>query len=339
MAQQLNPFSDYLPTWFDPSEFQPGNLLRYTRTDMAARTGTDYGLSHGIPSAKDDQFRIKLVLVDMQLDFIDPASEALAIGNAATNWWPAIDDTRRVTEWIFKYAPFISQIDYSLDTHLPIQIFTLLWWIMRDQNGGARMPDPFTMINSGNFASQYLPLYEADWSAEYIDELATIAKKELMLWPFHTLSGTPGHSLVPATHEAISWWSGMRRSNPTILSKGTVPKVEHYSILEPEVKIAGNNEAQLNLRFFDDISGYDAIYVAGQAKSHCVLETCESIVRYLSGNPALRHMLSRVHILMDGMSSVYHPAVDFEALCAPRYEYFRSLGVNLVTTADPVIVR
>ncbi|RMG79266.1 MAG: isochorismatase, partial [Chloroflexi bacterium] len=75
------------------------------------------------------------------------------------------------------------------------------------------------------------------------------------------------------------------------------------------------------------------IYVAGQAKSHCVLETVASLVRHMGEDSGT---LSRIHLLTDCMSSVVHPEIDFEAIANETFARFAEHGVQLVTSTDPI---
>ncbi|PJF21993.1 MAG: hypothetical protein CUN56_08225, partial [Phototrophicales bacterium] len=175
------------------------------------------------------------------------------------------------------------------------------------------------------------PLYEQEWSQNYVAQLEQSAKKQLMIWPYHTLLGTPGHALVPAIYEAIAYHTAARRIQPTILIKGTLPITEHYSIMEPEVKIEGNPMGQLNTSLLDVIGQYDLIYVAGQAKSHCVLETLASMMRYYPPE-----IIAKIRVLEDAMSSVTHPEIDFDHLANETLAQFAEQGMKLVKTSDPI---
>ena len=73
------------------------------------------------------------------------------------------------------------------------------------------------------------------------------------------------------------------------------------------------------------------IYVAGQAKSHCVLESVSSMMRYFEGRPEI---INKIHLLTDAMSSVYSPAVDFEAMANMAFRQFTSHGLKLTTTEE-----
>jgi nicotinamidase-related amidase len=134
-------------------------------------------------------------------------------------------------------------------------------------------------------------------------------------------------------YEAIVYHASARRCQPRLVLKGTIAKTEYYSLLEPEVPVPEDPAGVLNEPFLAELMSYDAIYVAGQAKSHCVLETIASIVRRFGDR---RDVMSRVHILTDCTSSVRHPTIDFEAIANETLERFASMGLKRVTSTDPV---
>ena len=278
------------------------------------------GLKAGLTPAKTDNKRTLLLLVDMQVDFIHEDGSLSVPG--------AIEDTRRTIEWIYTNAGQLTTIAASLDSHLPVQIFYGTWW--QDQDGNN--PPPFTMISAEDVASEkWLPLYEVEWSKDYVRKLQSQAKKNLMIWPYHTMIGTPGHNLTPALYEALAFHAAARQTEPIFLSKGSIPKTEHYSMLEPEVKVPDHFQGTLNTNFLQMISSYDEIFVAGQAKSHCVLETVQSMMNYFNSD-----VISKMRVLEDAMSSVMHPEIDFEAIATTAFNNFAEHGLSIVQTTTPI---
>ena len=300
-----------------PEHYTPDRIgTLYT---PATRAAVDAGQDVVVSPASEDRRRIYLLLVDMQVDFIHPDGALYVPG--------AVEDTRRTIEWIYRNTGQITKIGASLDSHIPIQIFSPTWWV--DKAG--KHPEPYTSIAVEDVqAGIWNPLYEREWSLDYVEALEQNAKKTLMIWPYHTLIGTPGHTLVPALYEAIAYHSAARKSQPTLYSKGSIAKTEHYSIMEPEVKVRGEVQGDVNEAFLDELSTYDLIYVAGQAKSHCVLETVSSMMRHFP-----RETIQKMRVLNDAMSSVAHPEIDFDAMADATFERFQEIGLSMVnTTAD-----
>jgi nicotinamidase-related amidase len=298
----------YLPEWI-------GEL--YVPNTSAA---IDAGRRADLRPSATDQRKVFLLLVDCQVDFVHPQG-ALSVPGA-------VDDVRRTVEWIYRHAGVITTIGASLDSHVPLQIFSPAWWV--DEAGNH--PAPYTLIYEADVtAGRWRPLYDYDWSIEYVSRLEEASKKVLTIWPYHTLIGTPGHNLVPALYEAIAYHTAARGSQPMFLSKGSLPRTEHYSILEPEVKLTNDPMGGINHEFMGALSAYDVIYVAGQAKSHCVLETVTSMVRHYP--PAV---LRNIRVLKDAMSSVVHPDVDFDAIANETFASYERLGLKLVATTDGI---
>ena len=280
------------------------------------------GIARRLPAAGEDALKVALVLVDMQVDFIH-RDGALSVPGA-------IDDCRRVIEWIYRNVGRISKIFLSLDSHYPLQIFFSTWW--RDADGNH--PPPNTIISASDLeGDRWQPVYESEWSRQYVAQLEEQHRKQLMIWPYHTMVGTVGHNLSPSLYEAICYHSAARGSQPAKLIKGSIPRTEHYSILEPEVKVADHPQGEVNHALLRELDKYDLIYLAGQAKSHCVLETVNSIMRAWAPRPA---QIKRLRILEDGMSSVVVPDIDFDALADAAYQRHRDDGLAFKRTTEAI---
>ncbi len=303
-----------------PSFYNPAKVGQLYPPDTSTAIATGRLASRS--PAKDDARRVILLLVDTQVDFVH-SDGALSVPGA-------VGDTRRTIEWIFSNIHNLTAIAASLDSHTPIQIFYPTWWADQDGNH----PAPFTSITSMDLRNgRWKPLYEPQWSTQYVSQLEEQSKKVLMIWPYHTMIGTPGQSITPALYEAIAYHAGARAAQPQFLYKGSIAKTEHYSILEPEVEVPEEPLGKLNTGFLNMLAAYDLIYIAGQAKSHCVLETAASIIRHLGGMP---NMVQKIRFLSDCTSSVVHPEIDFDAMANRTLRQFERQGIQLVTSADPI---
>jgi len=241
-----------------------------------------------------------------------------------------VDDTRRTIEWLLRHAGEVTDVAASLDSHIPLQIFYSTWW----RNADGRPPAPYTPITAQQVEDgTWRPLYEPGWSKGYAHRLEAQFKKQLMIWPFHTMLGTPGHALDPSLAQAIAFHSAGRQSQPTYIIKGLIAKTEYYSLLEPEVKVPEDPRGNLNQAFLDGLLAYDRVYVAGQAKSHCVLETLASIVRHVGDSPEI---LGKLRLLEDCTSSVAHPEIDFEAMALEALGEFEARGLRRVSSSEPL---
>ncbi len=272
--------------------------------------------------AQHDRRPTALLLVDFQIDFCHPSGSLSVPG--------AVGDLRRTIELLYREAEHIKTIVVSLDSHLTYQIFYPTWWI--DERGDH--PPPHTVIDSEAVrAGKFRPLREIAWSLRYVEDLEQKAKKALYLWPYHTMIGGIGQALDPALFEAIHWHAVARRSQPVFVQKGMIPGSEHYSPFEPEVKVPTHPHGALNTTLLKLLETHERIYVAGEAKSHCVLEACSSMVRHFSGQP---DVIQRIHFLRDCTSSVHAPGIDFDAMAERELAVFAKQGMRFCASTDPL---
>lgn len=303
------------PDFYDPQRI--GTLFY---PDMA-RIASQAQQSNLAPATQDTK-KIHLVVIDMQIDFCHPGGSLYVPG--------AEGDIRRLIEFIYRNASRISQITCSLDSHLPHQIFHPAWWV--DKKGNH--PAPFTMITYDEVkAGKWRPLQEMERSVDYLRRLEADAKKTLTIWPYHVLIGGIGNALDPELFSAVLWHSLARQVEPHWLSKGSIPLTEHYSIIQPEVPMPDQPLGRKNQAFLNTLAEADAIFIAGEASSHCVLETVEDLVEEFSQRP---EVLRRIYFLSDCASPVVHPEVDFTAITQARFAEFAAQGVNFVKSTDPL---
>jgi len=271
--------------------------------------------------AAGDRETVALVLVDYQHDFTVPTGTLSVPG--------AQEDVARLLRWFYASAAHITTIYASLDTHLPAHIFFSAWW--RDPRSGTP-PPPFTPITVADVeAGRWEPVQEANWSRQYVHTLAEQARKDLMIWPYHTMQGTLGQMLVAPISEAIAWHSAARSSQPVYLTKGLTPRTEFYGIFGAEVPDPADARSQLNTPLLSEVMRHDRVYIAGEASSHCVLATIHQLAAYCQGQPDL---LKRLYVLTDCSSPVRHPTIDFEALTAQDLALLQEQGVRLVKSTE-----
>ncbi|MFL5667714.1 MAG: hypothetical protein ACJ8BW_41160, partial [Ktedonobacteraceae bacterium] len=166
---------------------------------------TAAGQRAGLTSAHSDTEKIAVILVDYQHDFIDPTGTLYVPGSQ--------EDIARFLTWFYTHAHRITSIYASLDTHLPFQIFYSSWW--KNPKTGEH-PQPFTVITADDVSSmRWVPVIQPNWSVRYVHQLQQKAKKDLMIWPYHTMEGTLGHMLAAPISEAIAWHSAARNTQPT----------------------------------------------------------------------------------------------------------------------------
>ncbi len=296
-----------------------------TRGAYAARFQefSEAGRQAGFTPAHSDGEKIALILVDYQHDFVDPTGTLYVPG--------AQEDVSRLLSWFYTNAARITSVYTSLDTHLPFQIFFSSWW--KDPRTGEH-PQPFTPITTQDVNSgRWVPVVQPTWSVRYVHLLAEKARKDLMIWPYHTMEGTEGHMLVAPISEAIAWHSTARATQPTYVVKGRTIRTEYYGIFGAEVPDPEDPESGLNTTLLDAVMKHDKVYIAGEAKSHCVLETERQLITRFGNQPEL---LKRLHFLTDCTSSVQHPTINFDALADDELTAMQRQGVQMVLSTDPI---
>jgi len=304
-----------LPEFYDPDRI--GTLFYPDVAAIAAQAETA-----DLPPAEQDSRRVMLLIVDMQIDFCHAQGMLYVPG--------AIGDIRRLIEFIYRNAERITRITCSLDSHHPFQIFHPAWWV----DSAGRHPPPFTTITAGDVETRrWQPVFQPDGSREYVRRLQREAKKQLTIWPYHVPIGGVGNALDTELWSAVFWHAVARRSPPVWWAKGGIPHTEHYSILKPEIEIAGEPQSELNQDFIHSIEEFDALVIAGEAASHCVLETVEDLVEVFRHRP---DHLAKIRILTDCTSPVRHPQIDFQAIAQGRFKEFESMGVKLTTSQAPL---
>jgi nicotinamidase/pyrazinamidase len=302
-----------IPAFYDPHRI--GTLFHPDVSTIAAQAE-----SANLPSAEEDTIKVLLLIIDMQVDFCHEGGTLFVPG--------APGDVRRLIEFIYTNAERISHITCSLDSHYPFQIFHPAWWVDADE----KHPPPFTIISAEEVEQgKWRPLFKADWSARYVNRLQQDAKKQLTIWPYHVPIGAVGNALDPELWSAVFWHSIARRSQPTWWTKGSIPHTEHYSILKPEIEVPEEPQGTLSTDFIQALADYDYLMIAGEAESHCVLETAEDLVRVFHDRP---DQLNKILMLKDCTSPVVHPEVDFHAIAQRRFAEYEELGLRFINSAD-----
>lgn len=301
-------------TPYRPSDFQ--DLYYVPRTAEFE----DAALSRSFKPAVNDRTKICLINIDNQIDFVAPDGNLPVAG--------AVDDAKRLVEFIYGNLESITNITTSLDTHQLIHIFFPIWW--RDSKGNTPDGKKATLITYDDVRKQvWRPAIDPKWSVDYVKKLGF-----MMVWPYHCIEGTTGHNLVPQLSEAITYHSIARYAIPETISKGRNHRTEHFGIFNAEVPDPNDTSTQLDPNTLRLIAQNDLIYVAGQAKSHCVLNSMKQMVSYFEQYQP--EAIKKVRFLMDCTSSVVAPGVDFESIANDELSKMAAKGVQLVKSTDPI---
>jgi len=330
-----------IPPHFKPDRVGQVWKVGYQRISGEARTWAD---GHAIRPADGDTYRMALLLVDCQNTFCTPGYELFVAGRSGA---AAVKDSRRICEFIYRNLPHISFIAVSMDTHLAVQIFHSAFLV--DKNGDN--PPPYTEISSDEIAegrwrvspwaknSTLLGDREdpQEYLRRYAHELEAGGKYRLMIWPYHAMLGGIGHALVSAIEEAAFFHAIARAVQTRFVVKGNNPLTEHYSIFRPEVTVdtAGKQIASENETLVSDLLEYDAVIIAGQAKSHCVAWTVSDFLEMIEKRDA--GLAKKIYLLEDCSSPVViEGGADFTDKADEAFDRFDKAGMNIVKSTDPI---
>src|SRR5262249_49551666 len=126
-----------------PPGVSPARVDEVWRVDYEQRAGEAeaWGAEHGLRPAHEDAIRIRPLLVDVQNAFCLPDFELFVAGRSGTG---AVDDNRRLCEFLYRNLDAITQVVPTLDTHQAVQIFHAAYLV--DDQG--RRPAPYTLVSA-----------------------------------------------------------------------------------------------------------------------------------------------------------------------------------------------
>ncbi len=328
-----------------PPHFEPDRVGEVWRVPYEQRAveAAQWAKEHRLRPAGEDKFKIGLFAVDVQNTFCIPGFELYVGGRSGTG---AVDDNRRLCEFIYRNLDAITLISPTMDTHQAMQIFHSIFLV----NDNGEHPAPFTLVSAEDvekgvwkFNPAIAPTlrisahYGQQHLLHYVRRLKASGKYDLTIWPYHAMLGGIGHALVAAVEEAIYFHSIARVSQADFHVKGERPLTEHYSVLGPEV-LEGPDARPLGQKsdkFFQKLEQFDAIVIAGQAKSHCVAWTIDDLLTDILVQD--EKLADKVYLLEDCTSPVVVPgAIDYTEQGDAAFRRFADAGMHIVRSVDPI---
>ncbi|NDJ19600.1 isochorismatase [Myxacorys almedinensis] len=331
-----------IPAHYDRTTVDRVWRVPYQQRAIAAE---QWAKQHQIQPASMDAVRVCLLAIDVQNTFCIPDFELFVGGKSGRG---AVEDSDRLCQFIYRNLGVITEIAPTLDTHTAMQIFHPIFWI----NEAGEHPTPTaTMITLDDVESGVWKVnpaiayslkrgnYDAlhHHALHYTRQLTQAGKYPLTVWAYHSMLGGIGQALVSAFEEAAFFHCMARSSQTRFEIKGNNPLTENYSVLSPEVlsSVDGQLIAEKNSRLIQTLFEFDAVIIAGQAKSHCVAWTIDDLLTEIKmHDPSLAQ---RVYLLDDCTSPVVVPGViDFSDQAEATYQRFAEAGMHLVKSTDPI---
>jgi nicotinamidase-related amidase len=306
-----------------------------------ATEAENWAKKHEISPAKSDTTRICLLLIDVQNTFCIPDFELFVGGRSGRG---AVEDNVRLCEFIYRNLNIITEIIPTMDSHTAMQIFHPIFWI----NDAGEHPAPASAIaleeirqgiwkvnpdvayslgNNGDRTQQH--------ALHYVKKLSDDGKYPLTIWPYHSMLGGIGHALVSAVEEAVFFHNLSRRSQTQFELKGSHPLTENYSVLSPEVinTADGRDIACKNTDLIEKLLDFDAVIIAGQAKSHCVAWTIDDLLTEIKHKDP--NLAKKIYLLEDCTSPVVVPGiVDFTPQADAAFQRFADAGMKIIKSVD-----
>ncbi len=328
-----------------PPHFKPDSTAKIWRVpyQLRAASALEWAQQHHLKPAARDTSRVALLLVDVQNTFCIPEFELYVAGRSGT---AAVDDNRRLCDFIYRNLDVLTRIYPTMDTHQAIQIFHSVFLI----NDRGEHPEPFTLVSVDDIdrgvwqfntlVAESLdidPAYGREYLRHYTCQLKAGRKYDLTIWPYHAMLGGIGHALVSAVEEAVFFHGIARYSLPSFQVKGDNAFTENYSALSPEVTEdeRGRRIAEKNTALLQSLADYDVVIIAGQAKSHCVAWTIADLLNDI--DRSANNLVDKVYILEDCTSPVVIPGVvDYTDQADAAFRRFADAGMHIVRSTDPL---
>jgi nicotinamidase/pyrazinamidase len=251
-----------------------------------------------------------ILIIDAQYDFCNPNGALFVAGADA--------DMQRLNNFIIRNKNQIDYICVTLDTHPIHDISHPSFW----EDAQHQSPAPFTQITLAEVQSgKWKPKFFAKEATEYLTKLEAQGQFPHFIWPEHCLIGSKGAAIDEILMEALKIWAKDGKEYQTVC-KGTYPLSEHFGIFAAQIPVADRPETQLNTTLINTLQAYDHVYLAGQAKSHCVATSLKQAMDFA---PTLAQ---KMIILEDTMSDV----TGLGHLGQPIYQQAKQQGIQFANS-------
>ena len=333
-----------IPPHFNPAKV--GEIWRVPYQKIAAEAET-YAVQQQIQPSALDKNRVCLLLIDVQNTFCIPDFELFVGGQTGTG---AVEDNQILCAFIYRNLGVITKIIPTLDTHTTMQIFHPIFWINTQGEHPTPAATNITVTDIEKGIWQVNPavansITNGDYDLlgkqafYYVQQLSQNGKYPLTVWPYHSMLGGIGHALVASVEEAVFFHSIVRKSQTQFELKGENPLTENYSILRPEILTGFNGQpiGQKNTSLIQQLLEYDAVIIAGQAKSHCVAWTIDDLFTEIQQVDST--LTRKIYLLEDCTSPVVVPGVvDYTEQANNIFARFAAAGMHIIQSTQELVI-
>lgn len=255
-----------------------------------------------------------MLIIDMQNDFASRGGALYVEG--------AEGDVNRTVQFLEHNGNEIDTIYLTSDDHHVMDISHPGFW--KDADGNH--PQPMTPISYAEIKEgRWQAVFNKDEAAAYVKALEESGEFGHVIWPEHCIMGTKGAAIVDELMDVIRKWA-ITGKYFHMIRKGSNPMTEHFGVFRANIPIPGKPETQKNKDLLNELSNFSEIFIAGEAKSHCVANTIKQLFDY-------PYLLRKLTVLEDCMSDIK----GFEKESAPIYEEAKNLGVRIMRSEEMVI--
>jgi nicotinamidase-related amidase len=266
--------------------------------------------------------KIHLLVIDPQNDFCNPNGSLYVPG--------AEEDIKRLANLVTRMKGKLDDIHITLDSHRKVDIAHPIWW--KDSSGAH--PSPFTLISAADVEAgrwtTTMPSF-LKRSLLYLRALEAGKRYPHTIWPEHCLIGDEGHNVAPELAAACHDWE-QRFAQVDFVTKGSNPWTEHFSAVQAEVPDPEDPTTQINTGLIKTLEEADIVLLAGQASTHCVMNTVGDI----ASSFADASTIGKLVWLTDGTSPVPDPpgTTLFSDKLKQVYGDLKSKGMQTSSTSD-----
>lgn len=267
---------------------------------------------------------VQLVIIDPQMSFCTPNGTYKGITTGELFVPGADQDMIRLSKMIRRIKSKVTDIHVTIDSHHLLDVAHPLFW----KNSKGENPKPFTIISTSDMENGlWTPSIASLYSRmlNYVKALEKSKRYPLCIWPPHCLIGTPGQSVVPELMEALNEWASEKNAIVDFVTKGSNIYTEHFSAVMAEVPDPSDSSTHLNKNFIQTLEDADIVGWAGEASTHCVLNTMRDTFNNF-GNDIIKKMV----LLTDAVS----PVPGFEKNYDDFLKEMKAKGMQVSTTVD-----